>query len=102
MFRQPRIESRKYLDAAEGQPCIRCGRQDDTVVAAHYCGLYSHRLGKGGGKKAHDHCTAHLCGRCHSYFDNYVDGNTEGRALEFLLLILETQTRCIGQGVMKL
>ncbi len=102
MFRQPRIVSKRYTDAAKGQPCIKCGRQDGTVVAAHYSGLYASRLGKGGAVKAHDHCTAHLCGVCHSYMDSYAEGNTDGRAVEFLLLILETQTRCIQEGVWKL
>lgn len=101
-FRQPRIVSKRYTDAANGQPCIRCGKQDGTVVAAHYSGLYASRLGKGGAVKAHDHCVAHLCGECHQYFDAYRDGNTDGRAVEFLLLILETQARMIQQGAMKL
>lgn len=100
MFRQPRIESRKYLDAAKDQPCIKCGRQDGTVVAAHYCGLYANRMGKGGAKKVHDHCVAHLCGVCHQYFDTYRDGNTDGRAVEFMLLILQTQARMIEQRKM--
>lgn len=92
--------SRKYLDLAEGQSCIRCGAHDGTVVSAHYCGRYQHRLGRGAGQKAHDFCSAHLCGRCHTEFDTYAAGNDDARAAEFMLLILETLARNIRRGVL--
>ena len=90
--------SRKYLDLAEGQACVKCGINDGTVVSAHYSGLYGHRLGRGGSMKAHDFCSAHLCGKCHREFDSYAAGNDDARAAEFMLLILETLARNLRNG----
>lgn len=70
-------------------PCSRCGRQDGTVIPAHYSGLCSHRLGKGGKIKAHD-LVADLCSTCHSYMDGYDAGNDPERGLEFLICILRS------------
>ena len=58
------VRSRKLLDAAENERCIRCGCQDGTVVAAHYQGFGSNRLGKGRGQKPDDTATAELCSWC--------------------------------------
>ena len=92
------VRSRKLLDAAENARCIRCGCQDGTVVAAHYQGFGSNRLGKGRGQKPDDTATAELCRNCHEYFDSYESGNDEERAAEFLLLVLETINRRWHRG----
>lgn len=92
------LRSRKYLDLAEGQPCIRCGRNDGTVVAAHYCGPFQHRLGKGMGTKVADVVSAHLCAACHVAFDSYKAGNTDARDAEFLALCWDTLLRNIRNG----
>lgn len=42
-----RIRAPNLLANAKGKPCMKCGRNDGTVVAAHYCGLGAHRLGRG-------------------------------------------------------
>lgn len=60
------FRSRKLLDLAEGQPCMNCGAEDGTVVAAH-SNLSRH--GKGKSIKAHDCFVAFLCHRCHSWLD---------------------------------
>ncbi len=90
--------NKKYLKEANGQSCIRCGISDGTIVACHYSGLWSHKLGKGRGIKPHDFCVADLCSSCHNYFDNYVGGNDFERAFEFLMFILQTLARRLEQG----
>ena len=59
--------NRALLDLAEGKPCMNCGREDGTVVAAH-----SNRSEHGRGKdhKSHDCFSAWLCWRCHSWYDH--------------------------------
>lgn len=95
------MKSPKLLKAARGQSCALCGADDGTVVAAHYSGLYSNALGKGMGQKAWDHCTAHLCHRCHTDLDTYADGNNEERAIRFMVAIFKTQKRLFDEGVLK-
>lgn len=58
--------NRKLLDAARDQPCMCCGIQDGTIVAAH---SNQSRHGKGMSIKAHDCFIAFLCHRCHSELD---------------------------------
>lgn len=60
------FRSRRLLDLAEGEPCMNCGAEDGTVVAAH-SNLSRH--GKGKSIKAHDCFIAFLCHRCHSWLD---------------------------------
>lgn len=95
------MKSPKLLEAARGQSCALCGADDGTVVAAHYSGLYSNALGKGMGQKAWDHCTAHLCHRCHTDLDAYAEGNNEERAIRFMVAIFKTQKRLFDEGVLK-
>lgn len=98
--RMKSVRSRTYLDGSRDQPCVRCGRNDGTVVPAHYCGIYQSRLGKGTGIKASDLCVADLCHRCHADFDGYKHGNDSERAAEFLVLIIETQHRRWERGLL--
>jgi hypothetical protein len=58
--------NRKLLDAARDQPCMHCGMQDGTIVAAH--SNWS-RHGKGMSIKAHDCFIAFLCSSCHHEID---------------------------------
>lgn len=58
--------NRKLLDAARDQPCMHCGIQDGTTVAAH---SNQSRHGKGMSIKAHDCFIAFLCGGCHYKID---------------------------------
>ena len=58
--------NKKLLEAVREAPCMHCGAQDGTVVAAHSNQL---RDGKGRGIKAHDYRIAALCFRCHSELD---------------------------------
>ena len=91
--------NRAYLNTAKDEPCIKCGRNDGTVVAAHYSGLGAYALGKGMGTKVFDLATAHLCSRCHAEFDNYQDDNTIERSQEFLMLILRTLKKNVERGI---
>ena len=54
------------LEAVREAPCMHCGIQDGTIVAAHSNQL---RDGKGRSLKAHDFRIAALCYRCHSELD---------------------------------
>lgn len=95
------FRSRKLLDHAEGQSCVRCGREDGTIVAAHYSGIGSAALGKGTGRKPSDAATAHLCRACHGAFDQYETPNDDGRSVAFLLLVVKTWDRLLRQGKVK-
>lgn len=92
---------KKILNAAKGRECVRCGRDDGTIVACHYSGLYAHQLGKGIGKKSHDHCVAFLCSECHSILDNYKTGNDAERAADFMLQILKTLAILFDERIIK-
>lgn len=56
----------RILRAVREAPCMMCGAQDGTVVAAHSNQL---RDGKGRSIKAHDYRIAALCLRCHTEID---------------------------------
>jgi 5-methylcytosine-specific restriction endonuclease McrA len=71
--------------------CVKCKAPEAEVC--HYSGRYASTLGKGLGLKAHWHCCAALCRRCHTEFDSYQTGNTDERAIDFMLRIFETQRR---------
>jgi len=58
--------NKRVLEACRGFACGWCGRQDGTVVAAHYNGS---RGGKGMGLKASDALVAALCFVCHQQCD---------------------------------
>lgn len=96
------IRSRKYLDGARGQSCVRCECSDGTIVAAHYCGFMAHVFGFGKGIKVHDVLVADLCLRCHVYFDQYQGTDKDRRGFEFLICIMKTIIRRYEQGILKL
>lgn len=61
-----RFESRRLLDHANGAPCMHCGQQDGTTVAAH---ANAAAYNKGAHHKADDVFVAYLCARCHAWLD---------------------------------
>lgn len=95
------IRSKRYLAAAKGQPCTMTKACDGTVVACHYSGLHSNRLGKGAGIKAQDLFIADLCFDCHQQFDQYTQGRDYEQAFAFAMAIFETQWRRVEQGLLK-
>jgi hypothetical protein len=58
--------NKKLLEIVREAPCMMCGLQDGTVVAAHSNQL---RDGKGKGIKAADYRIAALCFQCHYEID---------------------------------
>lgn len=58
------VELKKLLIAARDAPCMSCGADDSTIVAAH------RNEGKGMGIKVPDYQVAYLCYQCHSELDN--------------------------------
>lgn len=99
------MKDRKLLDLAKGQSCIRCGANDGTVVPAHYQGFRSHSFGKATGLKPSDVAVAHLCHRCHCYFDSNESSDYEDawarkidRSEQFQHYIILTLIRLFKQG----
>lgn len=93
MFRSP-----KLLRLAEGQACVACGIDDQTVVAAH-SNLLEH--GKGRGLKSHDAMSAWLCFRCHSALDQGRSMSREERELFTKSMICKTHMRLWEQGLVR-
>ncbi len=56
----------KLLETLREAPCMHCGIENGTIVAAHSNQL---RDGKGRGIKAHDYRVAALCYTCHAELD---------------------------------
>jgi len=54
---------RKYLEWVSWRCCVRCGADNDTVVAHHLKGI-GHMSGVG--MKAPDWCAMPLCHECHA------------------------------------
>lgn len=96
--------NRYLLDQAEGRSCVKCGRDDKTIVAAHYHGRYANLFGRGYAKKSDDFMAAHLCHFCHWQFDTPELDKTEynseeERELELLVCIARTWRRLIDIGM---
>lgn len=91
----------KLTKAANGQYCVRCYANDETVVSCHYSGLRQLDYGKGKGRKGNDLIAADLCKRCHDYFDLYETPNDWVRSEEFLHYCVLTILRRWDQGVIK-
>jgi hypothetical protein len=68
--------NKKLLEAVREAPCMHCGAQDGTVVAAH---SNQQRDGKGMGIKASDYRIAALCHICHFQLDQGLLWNKEQR-----------------------
>jgi len=50
------------------------------------------------GQKSSDHCVAALCHNCHESMDKYADGNTDARAVKFMLAIFKTQWELLNES----
>jgi hypothetical protein len=90
--------SRPYLNGARGQPCVRCGANDGTVVSAHYTGLRQHLYGKGRGIKGSDVLVADLCRVCHEHFDQPQERKSIEASEAFLHCIAMTLIRRAEAG----
>jgi hypothetical protein len=58
--------NKKLLDEARDRPCVLCGRQDGTTVAAHSNSL-AH--GRGFAYKTPSFMVAYVCQGCHDEID---------------------------------
>lgn len=91
--KQKPYRNKEILSLAKECPhCMNCGNvNDDTIVAAHYCGIRQHALDKGIGQKPTDTATAYLCQECHEDFDQYKTGEDEiKRSERFLFAIVKS------------
>ena len=106
ILKTPRYKDKKGLQAAKGQACVRCKRENGTTVSAHYTGEGQIDLGKGVGGKLSDLFTAWLCYDCHVYFDQYQGieskADKEKRSSEFMICIFETLKQKFDQGIYKI
>lgn len=64
--------NKTLLNLAQNSPCQFCGVDDKTVVACHYQGLYSNKVGKGAGLKPDDTAIAYMCFDCHGLYDDKI------------------------------
>jgi hypothetical protein len=64
-----------WMALCSGRACIACGRNDETVVAAH-SNQQAH--GKGKGIKAESWTCLPLCRACHYAFDHDMERNKVG------------------------
>lgn len=97
VFRSP-----KLLASANGKPCIRCKRQIEGVVGAHYTGVRREALGGGYGAKVSDLIHARLCQECHLEMDT-LSRNKEMRydhSEQFLTLCALTLIQLVHEGVL--
>lgn len=62
-------KNKKLLEWARHYPCQCCGVDDGTIVASHYQGPMSNKVGKGMGRKPHNYAIAYLCSDCHDCVD---------------------------------
>jgi uncharacterized Fe-S cluster-containing radical SAM superfamily protein len=91
-------------ELARGQSCIRCNRDDGTIVLAHYTGVRRGEFGGGLGIKVHDAVGAELCSICHHWFDT----GSKDKELrwevseEFLAMVALTWIRRMERGVVKI
>jgi hypothetical protein len=88
---------------AEGQRCVRCGRNDETVVLCHYTGARRLAYGGGFGIKVKDLAAAHLCGECHRLMDTLSrdKGKKWEHSEDFLHYCMLTVLRLAEQGELK-
>ena len=79
--------NRALLDLARDAPCMGCGKQDGTTVAAH-SNWREH--GKGMSVKAHDCFVAFLCFVCHAALDQGKEMSRDQRYETWLMAHFKT------------
>jgi len=98
--KKKRWTSKKYRDAAKGQPCTMrlsgvCNGNPETTVLAH-------RNGAGMAMKASDHDAADMCSACHDAYDGRASwADSRIRWAEFNRARLETIINRIERGILK-
>lgn len=91
--------SKKLLDAARDRPCVLCGNDDGTVVAAHSNSL-AH--GRGFAHKSPSYYVAYVCHRCHDEIDGRAGGLTkEEKRDKWLSAWVRTVSIWFEEGIVK-
>jgi len=85
---------------AQGQRCVRCLREHESVVLCHYTGARRLAYGGGYGIKVKDLAAAHLCADCHKQMDTLSRSKDHKweHSEEFLHLCMLTILRLAEQG----
>ena len=82
--------NKKITQAAKGEDCTICGRNDETTVFSHFDNGYA---GKGIGQKADDVAGLFLCATCHASLQKI-------ECKEVLRAYYRTIRRLIDKGVL--
>jgi hypothetical protein len=102
MMKVPVFRSEKLLASANGKPCVRCKRQIEGVVAAHYTGVRREAFGGGLSIKCSDLIHARLCQECHLEMDT-LSRNKDlkfDHSEQFLTLCALTLIQLVDEGVL--
>jgi hypothetical protein len=97
VFRSP-----KLLASAKDKPCVRCGKNDGTTVAAHLTGVRREAFSGGFGTKVSDLIHARLCQMCHLDMDT-LSRNKDlkyDHSEQFLVLCALTLIQLVDEGVL--
>ena len=93
--RIPTYRNRSLLHHAKDRPCVLCGLNDGTTVAAHLPGM-EYGMPAGTGFKTHDWLHAHLCFECHNLMNSVWRRDPQIR-MKALCLTLE---RLFHEGIL--
>jgi hypothetical protein len=93
----------KLREAAKGRACVLCGKNDGTVIGAHYTGVRRGAYGGGLGIKVHDFLIAHLCADCHRELDTLSRSKDDRweHSEQFHHLIALTLARLFNDGTIR-
>lgn len=102
--KQPRIKNKKLTNSAKGEQCTLripgvCNFNPETTV-------FAHMNGGGMGYKHHDIHGCYACSDCHDWLDRRYDHPAAGisiarRECDFLRAMIETQTKLLQKGLIK-
>lgn len=93
------FRSRPLLNLANGAPCMSCGAEDGTIVAAH---ANWSDFGKGMSHKASDAAVAFMCCRCHSEIDQGAKLSKEERRAKWMEAAVKTWVWLMETGKVRL
>jgi len=88
--------NKKLLELMRDIPCMSCGTQDGTVVAAH------RNQGKGMGIKVSDALVAALCVRCHYELDQGKEMSRDERRSFWNESYINTMQHLIEHGILQI
>jgi hypothetical protein len=105
IHKNKRLKCKKITDSAAGEDCALritgiCNFNPETVVFAHINGA-------GMALKAHDIHGCYACSDCHSWYDDklssgWTQWDQSEKDQEFLRAMIETQSKLIQKGLIKI